>query len=164
MLIGWDPLGMFRAVGSPPYQFAVPIPKTVAPGPYRLTAAGTSPSQGKNSILVASNQITTLVERADEPVRLYVFPATLTLPPSGRISLQVTGTFADGDQVYLKMSSKTIYSSDSPRVATVEPNSVVTAHAPGTAKITLATAKPKSKSLSSSPLRSDRPANPVLFS
>ena len=125
LLIGWGPLGMFRAVGSPPYQFVVPVPKTIAPGPYRLTAAGTSPSQGKNPIPVESKPITILVERADEPVRLEVFPPTISLQPGRKGFLSVTGIFADRQKVDLKLSSKTIYSSDTPRVVTVEPNSVV---------------------------------------
>jgi hypothetical protein len=140
VILGGGGLGLFPGVGSPPYQFEVPIPKTLAPGPEVLTAMGWPTN---TSTPVYSNQITILVERADEPARLTAFPPTISLQPRGRISLQVTGVFANGERVDLKLSSRTMYSSDTPRVVTVEPNSVVTALAPGTAKITVSNGKAK---------------------
>jgi Big-like domain-containing protein len=130
-------------VGSPPYRFQVPIPKTIVPGPYRLTAAGTSPSQGKNPIPVESKPITIVVERADEPVRLEVYPPTMRLQVGIKGYLSVTGVFADGQQVDLKESSKTIYTSDTPGVVTVDPKSFVNPLAPGSAKITVSNGKVK---------------------
>lgn len=143
LLIGWDPIGMFPAVGSPPYQFVVPIPNDITPGPYRLGAMGTSPSQGKNPTPVVSKPITIVVERTDEPVRLEVFPPTISLQPGNKGYLSVTGVFADGQKVDLKLSTKTIYASDTPRVVTVDHQGVVNALVPGSAKITVSNGKAK---------------------
>lgn len=142
VILGGGGLGLFPGAGNPPYQFEVPIPATLAPGPETLTAMGWP---ANTSTPVYSNQVTILVERTDEPVRLYVFPPPISLQPGARLSLQVTGVFPNGERVDLKLSSKTIYASDTPRVATVEPNSVVTAHTPGTAKITVSNGKAKAE-------------------
>ncbi len=145
MLIAADPIGTFPEKGGAPYEYAVPIPKAIAPGQYTIAAMG-RPRPGLHLDNVSqgfSKPITIVVERADDPVRLEVFPLNLRLAPGGRISLQVTGVFTDGERVYLKLSSKTIYTSDTPSVVTAESNSVVTAVAPGTAKITVSNGKAK---------------------
>jgi hypothetical protein len=134
---------MFPAVGSPPYQFIVPIPKTITPGPYRLGAMGTSPSQGKNTFPVESKPITIVVERIDEPVRLEVYPPTMNLQVGIKGYLSVTGVFADGQKVDLKESSTTIYTSDAPKVVTVDPKSMVNPLAPGSTKITVSNGEAK---------------------
>jgi Bacterial Ig-like domain (group 2) len=141
MLIGQDPIGLFPAVGNPPYHFVVLIPKTITPGPYRLTAAGSDKRIGPT--LIESKPITLVVERVDEPVRLEVFPTSISSEPGRKWYLSVTGLFADGQKVDLKESTKTTYTSDTPRVATIDPKSIVNALTPGSAKITVSNGKAK---------------------
>jgi hypothetical protein len=147
MLIAADPIGMYQEKGGAPYEYAVPIPKAIAPGQYTIAAMG-RPRPGLHLDNVSqgfSKPITIVVERADDPVRLEVFPFDLRLVPGQRMSLQVTGVFADGQKLDLKLSTKTIYTSDSPGVITVEPSSVVHALAPGSARITVSNGKTKTE-------------------
>jgi hypothetical protein len=133
---------------SPPYEFTVLIPKVIRPGSYRLGAGGLPlPGQGKpvrdadHPEPVYSAQITLIVERADDPVRLEIYPPIVRLQQGRKGFLSVTGVFADGEQVDLKESTGTIYTSDSPKVVTVDPKSVVNAIGPGSAKITVSNGK-----------------------
>ena len=82
-----------------------------------------------------------VVERAGDPVRLEVFPSTISEGPGIKLPLQVTGVFADGQKVDIKLSTKTTYVSDNPRVVTIDPKSVVNTLAPGSAKITVSNGK-----------------------
>jgi hypothetical protein len=136
-------------VTAPPYECTFAIPRSVRPGIYNITAVGIlRPGQkydrekefGRG---VPSAPMTLIVERADEPVRLEVYPPTMRLQVGIKGYLSVTGVFADGEKVDLKESSKTIYTSDTPKVVTVDPKSVVNPLAPGSAKITVSNGKAK---------------------
>jgi hypothetical protein len=130
-----------------PYELSLPIPRTTRPGGYTITATGmlrpgeTSGREKEWGRAIPSLPITLIVERADEPVRLEVYPPTIRLSPGHKGFLSVTGIFADGEKVDLKEASTTTYTSDTPRVVTVDPKSVVNALAPGTAKITVSNGK-----------------------
>jgi hypothetical protein len=67
----------------------------------------------------------------------------MDLQPGIKGYLSVTGVFEDGARVDLKESSKTIYTSDAPKVVTVDPKSIVNPLAPGSAKITVGNGKAK---------------------
>jgi hypothetical protein len=143
LLIAGDPIGMFTEAG-PPHEYVVPIPKIIAPGQYTLGVLGKPRPGLRMGVNQAfSKPITILVERTDEPTRLEVFPRSINFEPGREGALQVTGVFADGQKVDLRLSTKTTYTSDNPRVVTVRPNSVVNALAPGSAKITVSNGKAK---------------------
>jgi len=145
MLIAGDPIGIFPEKDGPPYEYVVPIPKSITPGQYTLGVVG-RPRPGlrlADTSQAFSKQITIAVERADDPVRLAVFPTDLSLQPGEKRYLQVKGVFGDGQSLDLKLSTKTIYTSDTPRVVTVEPKAVVNALAPGSAKVTVSNGKAK---------------------
>jgi hypothetical protein len=142
LLIAGDPIGMIPEAGGPPYEFVVPIPQNMAPGYYSLGVMGKPrPGLGVGANQIFSKPITLVVERADEPVRLEVFPPTISVQPGGKWFLSVTGVFADGQKVDLKLSTKTIYTSDTPKIVTIDPRGVVKALAPGSAKITVSNGK-----------------------
>lgn len=144
MLIAGDPIGMFPEVGGPPYEYVIPIPKITAPGQYSLGVMGKPrPGLRVGANQIFSKPITLVVERADEPVRLEVFPPTISLQPGRKWFLSVTGVFADGQKVDLKLSTKTIYTSDTPKIVTIDPRGVVNALAPGSATITVSNGKAK---------------------
>jgi hypothetical protein len=139
-----NPIGMFPKVDGPPYEFVVPIPENIRPGRYSLGVMGKPrPDLHLEVSQLFSKPITLVVERADEPVRLEVFPQSLSLEPDSKGYLSVKGVFADGQRVELKTSTKTIYTSDAPRVVTVDHQGVVKALAPGSAKITVSNGKAK---------------------
>lgn len=148
-VIGVYPIGDSSVVTAPPFECTVAIPSDIRPGVYAITAAGMlGPGQksGREAQWgrgVPSAPITLLVERADQPVRLEVYPPTMRLQVGIKGYLSVTGVFADGQQVDLKESSTTIFTSDTPRVVTVDPKSIVNPMAPGSAKITVSNGKAK---------------------
>jgi hypothetical protein len=135
-------------VTAPPYECTVEIPRGIRPGIYNIGAIGAPrPGLGKpgrdanHPEPLYSRPITLIVERADEPVRLEVYPPTMRLQVGIKGYLSVTGVFADGQQVDLKESTKMIYTSDTPKVVTVDPKSIVNPLAPGSAKITVSNGK-----------------------
>ncbi len=148
-LLATSPIDENIVSRTAPYEPSLTIPRRIRPGEYNVTAFGLlRPGQksGFEKALgrgVPSLPITLIVERADEPVRLEVYPPTIRLPPGHKGFLSVTGIFADGEKVDLKEASTTIYSTDTPRVATVDPKSVVNTLAPGSGKITVSNGKAK---------------------
>lgn len=130
-LIGGNPIGFYGPITAAPYQFTVQIPTRINPGEYPLTAHGfTSPGHGTRS-----EPITIVVERADFPVSLEVYPPSMQLSVGRKGFLSVTGVFSDGERVNLWKASKTVYTSDRLSVATVQAQGVVTGVAPGSAKV-----------------------------
>ena len=80
------------------------------------------------------------VEKAEEPTRIWAKPSTILFSRAGeRIPLRVLGAFGDGSQETLTKSSKTIYTSADPRVATVSADGLVTAVASGKTSIQVRT-------------------------
>ena len=69
---GGDPVGFSKEkLDKPPYRFTLQIPRSTRPDKYPIAAAGfTSINRG----LLNSHSITVLVERADSPVSLTVYP------------------------------------------------------------------------------------------
>lgn len=134
-LIGQRPLGvgeissgatpeiMGRGLGEArPVLFQLRIPRQTQPGSYRLTAMGRVSGGG-----VESEAVTVDVEKSEEPVRIWMEPLAIQFEHVGdRIPVRVLGAFADGSQEELTKSSKTIFSSADPRVATVTADGVVT--------------------------------------
>lgn len=139
-LLGQHPLPMGQVVApglgaTRPFEFQVRVPTDIRPGPYRVTAIG-SLAGGET----VSDSLVLDVEKAEEPTRIWAKPATILFSRAGdRIPLRVLGAFGDGSQETLTKSSKTIYTSADPRVATVSADGLVTAVGPGKTSIQVRT-------------------------
>lgn len=133
-VVGFDPIGFSKEkVDRPPYRFSVRIPDRIRPDKYGLTAFG-STQAGQ---LVTSNPVLILVERADSPVSVSVYPVVVDFTMDQKRYLEVTGHYADGTTADLTQSSRIRYVSSAPSVATVQAQGIVTPVAPGSAKITI---------------------------
>jgi hypothetical protein len=134
LVVGDDPIGESQILTSPPYEFQLQIPSDIDSGTYSLTAVGII----RIGSPVYSDPITVDIERPDSPQRLRSALSTLGFDYVGdNITLVVTGFFADGSRVDLTHSTLTKYTSDTPTVATVDDQGLVTGTAPGSAKITI---------------------------
>lgn len=133
-VMGFDPIGSSKeALNAPPYRFTVPIPDRIRPDKYALTAMGsTSPGH-----LVNSDPINILVERADSPASISVYPTVADFAMDQKRYLQVTGIYADKTTADLTQSSRIKYVSSAPGIATVQAQGIVTPVAPGSTKITI---------------------------
>jgi hypothetical protein len=134
IIIGADPIGFSQVLTAPPYRFSMTIPPRTRPRRYHQTARGsTEPGQG-----VFSDPVEILVERSDTPLSLRAEPSILDFENAGEVSpVAAVGKFVDADWVDLRESKSVTFSSDSPRVATVTQDGLVTAAGPGTARITI---------------------------
>jgi hypothetical protein len=135
-LLGQHPLPISQVVApglgvTRPIEFQVRIPTDIRPGSYRMTATG-SLAGGET----VSESLALDVEKAEEPTQ----PSTILFSRAGeRIPLRVLGAFGDGSQETLTKSSKTIYTSADPRVATVSADGLVTAVGTGKTSIQVRT-------------------------
>lgn len=148
VLTGQQPLGMARLVSDGtggivaqgrgeqhPLQFLLAIPTTIRPGNYQVTAVGRT-STGT----VVSKALDLDVERPDEPTRINVEPSIIQFTHLGdQIPVRVLGVFAKTSQVDLTHSSKTMFASSDPRVASITAKGMVTALAEGRASILVRT-------------------------
>jgi hypothetical protein len=139
-LIGQHPLPVSQVVApglgvAQPFEFQVRIPTDISPGPYRVRAVGVLAGGEPLAESLVLN-----VEKAEEPTRIWAKPQTILFSGAGeRIPLRVLGAFADGSQETLTKSSKTIYTSGDPDVATVSADGLVTAVGPGKTSIQVRT-------------------------
>jgi hypothetical protein len=67
----------------------------------------------------------------------------MQLSPGRKGILSVTGVFSDGKDADLTKASRTVYTSDKPSVVTVQAEGIVTAVAPGSAKVDITYGKVK---------------------
>jgi hypothetical protein len=126
MVGGEGPLGVTRAVKSPPYQFSITLPaaQNVPAGKYRLRAAAGRPGQPPGY----SPSISLDVEPSQAPAALRVEPKLIELHKAGdAMSIGVWGTFADGSTMALTKSSGITYTSFSTSDFTVSTAGVVKA-------------------------------------
>jgi hypothetical protein len=131
VIVAWDPIGGSLPLKAPPYQFTVQIPNEIDPGEYLITAHGaTEPGHD-----IRSNSIRIVVERVDLPLSLRVEPSLLRISAGQKGYLRVVGVFGDGTTTDLTKSSRTAYASDKVGVATVQAQGIVSAVAPGSARI-----------------------------
>src|ERR1035438_534805 len=128
------PLSSPQPLTAPPYQFAIQVPSTIASGRYGMTPTGITAS----GQVVDMDPIAIDIERADAPQKLTTQISALYMDYIGdRGNLIVYGQFADGSTVDLTYSSLLAYSPDTPTVATVDANGLVTAVGPGRANIVI---------------------------
>lgn len=131
---GFEPIGFSKeALDRPPYRFTVQIPAGITPDKYGLTALGST----RSSQLVVSTPIHILVERADSPMSISVYPVVADFTMDQKRYLQVTGLYADKTTADLTQSSRIEYVSSAPGVANVDTQGIVTPVAPGVGKITV---------------------------
>lgn len=130
------PLGLpFSKTGlvAPPFRFTIQVPGGITPGMYPLTAGGVTLSKE----FVYSTPITILVERADSPASITVYPPVADFTMTEKRFLQVTGLYADRTTADLTQSTRISFVSSAPGVATVQAQGIVTPVAPGTGTITI---------------------------
>jgi uncharacterized protein YjdB len=128
------PLGKgMQVLDSPPYQFTIQIPGGTRPNKYAITAVGVTFSKE----FIYSHSVEILIERADLPVSITVYPVVVDFTMDQRRYLQVTGLYADKTTADLTQSRGVKYVSSAPGVATVSPQGIVAPVAPGSAKITV---------------------------
>jgi hypothetical protein len=131
-VIAWRPVPTTPLRAAPPYEFTIPIPDHITPGPYQLTAVGLAvPGHPIDSIPITLQ----VEEPADSPMSLDVHPHFDELYPGDKSYLQAIGTFPDGRSTILDQSIHTSFRSSAPNIATVDAQGVVTPVAPGYAKI-----------------------------
>jgi hypothetical protein len=129
------PIRPSRPLTAPPYEFRMPTPADIPPGPYELRAI-CQPWAGNT---VHAAPVTVAIERPDSPRQLKPDLNTLFFDYIGDgVNMVVYGVFADGSTVDLTRSTLTTWASDNPSVATVDVQGTVTAVGPGSAKIIVA--------------------------
>ncbi len=128
-ILGEHPIGSDQVLSAPPFQFSLTIPTKISAGRYKIFAFGaTAPGKGGQSATISLD-----VEPSLTITKIRVEPATVTFESAGdRMPLAVFGTFSDGSTMEITRSSRTTYSSNDTRVATVSSTGMVTAVGPGT--------------------------------
>ena len=135
LVTGPDPLPYGRQDSEArPYRFTLQIPEHAPPKRYSLTAMGSLAAPAR---LVFSNSIDVVIERADSPVSITVYPVIADFTMDQKRYLQVMGLYADDTTADLTQSSRIEYVSSAPWVATVQAQGIVTPVAPGTGNITV---------------------------
>jgi hypothetical protein len=135
-IVGDGPFALSTAIGTSPdqyqyRQFSCPIPPGFASGRYRFKAAGVTASGST----VYSDTVEVDVERSDRPRILLSEWQTLTLGKQEKAPLVIWGLFEDGSKIDLTRSTRIIYASDRPAVATVSREGGVSATGAGKARI-----------------------------
>ena len=135
-IVGDGPFALSTAIrsSSDPYQyrqFSCPIPPGFASGRYHFKAVGVT---GSGST-VYSDTVEVDVERSDRPKILLSEGQTLTLGKQEKAPLVIWGLFEDGSKIDLTRSTRIIYASDRPAVATVSREGGVSATGAGKARI-----------------------------
>jgi len=120
-----------QVLTAPPYQFSFTVPPPTIPGPYSVTAVGTTASGDT----IFSAPVFVDVERSDSPQSISVDHTQLELRIGGEVPIAILGMYSDGSIVDLSNSSQTTYVSQSPGIATVSPGGAVVGVAPGSTKI-----------------------------
>jgi large repetitive protein len=148
VLMGQNPLGIAKtnsnaAAGiwargegeASPQHFQLMVPVATRPGIYHVTAMGRTAS-GE----VQSEALLLDVERPQDPARIWAEPAMMHFTSRGdQIPLRVLGAYEGGTQAELTKSSKVSYTSQDPRIATVNAEGIVTAVNPGKTTISVNT-------------------------
>jgi hypothetical protein len=131
MIVPQDPIMSVAVLTAPPYRFSIAIPAQIRPGLYTLTAEGASAS----SAILFSDPISIDVERPDDPQKIITNFRSFELPVGMQSGIQVSGTYPDGSVVDLSRSTRTRYVSQSPDIATVTNEGLVTGVAPGSTRV-----------------------------
>jgi Dockerin type I domain len=132
-IIGHDPLGTtgLQSVSGTTVTFSLTIPANTPPGSYAVTAVALSSAKA----LVSSVPVNVIVERADSPTALSVYPPAADLGAIGStLPLTILGTFPGGLKVDVTQSNLLTASSENTRVAVVQ-HSTVTAVGAGQTNI-----------------------------
>lgn len=132
LVVGGGPIGISTMATKIPAEISVKIPTDIACRLYPLTAFGIMPAGGN----LESKSVDIDVERPDLPVSLSSQFKTLILEAEGQsVPVLLVATFADGSELEVTESSRLVYKSTNPEVATVNSSGMVTAGAAGTGAI-----------------------------
>jgi hypothetical protein len=126
VIIGTGPLDFTQTLTAPPFQFAVTVPTTTAPGLYNLRAHGVVKGAEVSSVPVSID-----VERPDSPLNISINHLQLNVSIGHQSSIQVDGSFADGSVVDLTKSTRTKYEVTPAGIASVSRDGFLTALAAG---------------------------------
>jgi hypothetical protein len=130
-IVGENPIGFSAPLYTAPYQFSVPLPTTIRPKQYVLTAEGVvTPGH-----VVRSTPITIVVQRSDSPTSLRLQPSVVNLDIGQNAYLRVVGTYSDNSTADLTQAASTTFVSNSPAIATVNAYGAVTAVSSGSTTI-----------------------------
>jgi hypothetical protein len=135
IIIGQDPLGVSQPLSGPPWRFSFQTPASVKPRRYGLTADGyTAPGHGFDSEMVLVD-----VERPDHPATIKVQNSPIVIPAVGGQEMlgNITGIFGDGKEVDLTESNHVKFTSDDPKIATINGQGILTGMAIGAVKVTV---------------------------
>ena len=133
-IIGQDPLGFSQRTNGQSSQFLLTIPSNTTIGAYDVSATGT----GSDGSLVASPPISLQVDTPESRFNMQTEPSVLRFDAPGEaMPLHVIGKFANGSKMDMTHSTQMSYSSQNPRIATVDDQGIVTAVAPGSTRIVI---------------------------
>lgn len=108
-------------------QFLQAIPATSRPGIYHLRVTGAGPDGGVDSAPVAID-----IEPQYYPIAIRAESNIFTFSSVGdQLPIRAIATFYDGSTLNVTRSSRTLFYSDNPQIATVSSTGVVTALSPG---------------------------------
>jgi hypothetical protein len=131
-VVGEKSFGVSSPLGAGPYHFSFSVPEGLNSGPYYFTAVGRAVSGD----MAVSLPLAVDVESGTSPLSLKPDPQVIDLEALGEdIPVRILGIFAGGTETDVTRSSLLHLTSSNPAVASVFPEGVVRAVAPGTARI-----------------------------
>jgi hypothetical protein len=132
----WGDAALSLGQSTPsPLQFTISVASDALPGMHNIAAAGSA-----SGVDVDADPVSVDVERPDAPQFVTVELAILKFSGVGDDAPIITyGLFNDGNRINISRSTKTIYLSNDPTVATVSNAGLVTAVAPGKTTIAVNT-------------------------
>jgi hypothetical protein len=130
-IVPQDPIKPVAVLTAPPYRFSITIPARIRPGLYSLTAEGVSAT----SPILSADRIFIDVEPPDSPQKITTNFRSSELSVGMWSEIQVSGSYPDGSVLDLSRSTRTQYASQSPDVATVTNEGLVTGIAPGSTHV-----------------------------
>jgi hypothetical protein len=131
-VVGEKSFGASSPLREGPYRFSFSVPENLSSGPHYFTAVGRAASGD----MAASLPLEVDVENGNSPLSLKIDPLGIDLEALGEeIPIRALGTFAGGAETDLTQSLLLQFSSSNPAVATISPQGIVRAVAPGMARI-----------------------------
>jgi Bacterial Ig-like domain (group 2) len=128
-----EPIGISSIASSVPAQFSLSIPKDISCRSYRIMSVGTTLS----GQYVSSTEVLIDVERSDSPTSLSTLMPAIEFDNLGEtFPVTISASFSDRSSFEVTESSKLVYNSSNPNVATVDATGMVTALGVGKTSIT----------------------------
>ncbi|HTU47120.1 MAG TPA: Ig-like domain-containing protein, partial [Bryobacteraceae bacterium] len=119
------------------YRSSLKIPNNISPGKHTLTVMAQKNVPGARPVFTMP--VTIDIERFDRLLSLSITPETINMQVGDQSALTVDGVYADGSMINLSNSTQTSFVSESPNIATVTHDGLVTAIAAGSTRIRIRT-------------------------